>query len=313
MFQTRSLLKTVTSAFIIATLSHAALLPTSLNISIQSENMRHILKWSSLQEVCCSVNYTVKYQGEFEYMKNDSWLDEYSCDKIVHTECDLTLALSSDSDYNISVLARCEESTLWAQLPKTFNRRDTVLLAPNMSVNPSVGQIEVYFGELQNHININLKIWKKGDEQNPVSKEITKIGHNGQTFYYDAWLGGGTYCLKAEAILDITKKTSSTDTHCVPVMEPSLVIPLTVGVAVALTLVVALILGLITPRCSLWLRKSMHNNEPLPNALLGWPKSTPIFSSKVLLEPTHSVLLLDPSEEQDGKSETKATCDEEMR
>ncbi|GAA6075358.1 cytokine receptor family member B16 [Tachysurus ichikawai] len=125
MLQTRSLIETVTSAFLIATLSHAALLPASLNVSIQSENMRHILKWSPLKESCFSVNYTVRYQGEFEYMQNARWQDEPSCANIVRTECDLTVALSSDSDYNISVLARCDDSTLWTQLPKSFNRRDS--------------------------------------------------------------------------------------------------------------------------------------------------------------------------------------------
>ncbi|XP_017351528.1 cytokine receptor family member B16 isoform X2 [Ictalurus punctatus] len=306
MFQTRSLLKTVTSAFFIATLSHAALFPESLNISIQSENMMHTLKWRPLQEACCTVNYTVQYQGEFEYMQNDSWLIEHSCYEIVQTECDLTLALSSDSDYNIRVAARCDDSTLWTQLPNTFNRRDTVLLVPNMDVTPRGRQIEVNFSELQKHISINLHIWKKGDEHKAISKEITD-----KKSHHDAWLGGGTYCLKADAILDIINKTTSTDTHCVLIQEPLRLIPLYVGVAVALTLAVALILGLITPRFSLWLRKSMHNKEPLPNALIGWPKSVPIFSSKVLLEPTHSVLLLDPSEEQHRTSEMKATCDDE--
>lgn len=72
-----------------------------------------------------------------------------------------------------------------------------------------------------------------------------------------------------------------------PPPEPLRLIPLYVGVAVALTLAVALILGLITPRFSLWLRKSMHNKEPLPNALVSrsvffifeglCAKNTPMF------------------------------------
>ncbi|KAK3534316.1 hypothetical protein QTP86_014242, partial [Hemibagrus guttatus] len=193
----------------------AALLPVSLNVSIQSENMRHILNWSSLQDACCSVNYTVRYQGEFEYMQNARWQDEPLCVNIVKTECDLTVALSSDSDYNISVLARCDDSTLWTQLPKSFNRRDTVLRAPKMDVHQKDGQIEVLFGELQNHIKINLKIWKEGDEQNASIKEITD-----QRFYYDVWQeggGGGKYCLKAEAVLDLSNKRNSTEIGCVQI------------------------------------------------------------------------------------------------
>lgn len=63
--------------------------------------------------------------SEFEYIQNDRWQDEPWCTNIVQTECDLTLALSSDSDYNVSVLARCDDATVWAQLPKSFNRRDS--------------------------------------------------------------------------------------------------------------------------------------------------------------------------------------------
>ncbi|XP_027013996.1 cytokine receptor family member B16 [Tachysurus fulvidraco] len=301
MLQMRSLIETVTSAFLIATLSHAALLPASLNVSIQSENMRHILKWSPLKESCFSLNYTVRYQGEFEYMQNGRWQDEPSCANIVQTECDLTVALSSDSDYNISVLAWCDDSTLWTQLPESFNRRDTVLLAPQMDVNTKDDLIEVYFGERQNHININLKIWKEGDEENASVTEIT-----GNRFHHHVGQGGaGTYCLRAEAVLDLSNKRSSTE-RCVRVNEPepSLLIPLTAGIAVTLSLMLALILGLITPRCSLWIRKSVYKKEAMPKALLDWSKSTPILLNKALHESTHTVFLLDPSQEPERTSET---------
>ncbi|KAM9439902.1 interleukin-20 receptor subunit beta [Clarias gariepinus] len=292
MFQKRSLLKTVTSALLITTLSHAVLLPPSLNVSIQSENMRHILKWSSLKEACRSVNYTVKYQGEFEYMQS-RWQEEDSCTEISDTECDLTLALSSDSDYNITVLAWCNDSALGIPLPKTFNRRDTILLAPNMSVTPGVGQIEVFFRELQNHIYVKLQIWKKGDEQNVTSLLITD-----EKFLFDV-SGGGNYCLKAVATLVITNKSNSTDTLCVSVPEPEPVwlIPLAVGMAVVLTFAMALILGLLTLRCSRWLQKIKYHKEEMPNALLGWP-SGPVSSFAILQEPTHSLLLIYPSEER---------------
>ncbi|KAK3513421.1 hypothetical protein QTP70_014244 [Hemibagrus guttatus] len=311
MLWTRSLFETVTSAFLIATLSRAALLPVSLNVSIQSENMRHILNWSSLQDACCSVNYTVRYQGEFEYMQNARWQDEPLCVNIVKTECDLTVALSSDSDYNISVLARCDDSTLWTQLPKSFNRRDTVLRAPKMDVHQKDGQIEVLFGELQNHIKINLKIWKEGDEQNASIKEITD-----QRFYYDVWQeggGGGKYCLKAEAVLDLSNKRNSTEIGCVQIEEPetSWLIPVTAGVAVTLSLALALILGLMTPRCSFWLRTFMLRKEPLPEVLIDWRKP-PIFISMEAEELTQTVLLLGPSQEPESILEVKETSDEEM-
>ncbi|KAF5902909.1 interleukin-20 receptor subunit beta-like [Clarias magur] len=294
MFQKRSSLKTVTAALLIIalTLSHALLLPPLLNVSMQSENMRHVLKWSSLKETCRSVNYTVKYQGEFEYMQS-RWQDEDSCREISDTQCDLTLALSSDSDYNITVLAWCNDSVLASPLPKPFNRRDTVLLAPDISVTQGVGQIEVFFRELQNHINVKLQIWKKGDEQNVTSSVITD-----EKFLFDV-SSGGNYCLKAVATLVITNKSNSTDPHCVsvPEPEPAWLIPFAVSMAVILTFAMALTLGLLTLRCSRWLQKIEHHKEEMPDALLGWP-SAPVASFDNLQEPTHSLLLVDPSEER---------------
>ncbi|GAA6091452.1 cytokine receptor family member B16 [Tachysurus ichikawai] len=151
------------------------------------------------------------------------------------------------------------------QSERLFLRTRTVLLAPQMDVNTKDGQIEVYFGERQNHININLKIWKEGDEANASVTEIT-----GHKFHHHVGQGGaGTYCLRAEAVLDLSNKRNSTD-RCVRVNEPepSLLIPLTAGIAVTLSLMLALILGLITPRCSLWIRKSVYNKEAMPNALV---------------------------------------------
>lgn len=135
----------------------------------------------------------------------------------------------------------------WTLTSNIFVLLSAVLLAPQMDVNTKDGQIEVYFGERQNHININLKIWKEGDEANVSNLQlatsyylnnttkkylviltncclkyasdfqasVTEI--TGHKFHHHVGQGGaGTYCLRAEAVLDLSNKRNSTD-RCVRV------------------------------------------------------------------------------------------------
>lgn len=43
--------------------SDSSTLPTPLNTSMHSVNMKHILKWSPLHASCSTVNYSVQFQG----------------------------------------------------------------------------------------------------------------------------------------------------------------------------------------------------------------------------------------------------------
>ena len=62
---------------------------------------------------------------EFELsFLNGSWEDVPECQKITQNECDLTVDLSSDSDYNVRVRAECNNRVSpWSELHKPFNRR----------------------------------------------------------------------------------------------------------------------------------------------------------------------------------------------
>uniref|UniRef100_A0A3B4DBA7 Fibronectin type-III domain-containing protein n=1 Tax=Pygocentrus nattereri TaxID=42514 RepID=A0A3B4DBA7_PYGNA len=197
----------------------ATLLPAPENLSIHSVNMRHLLKWRPLQAACGTVHYSVKFQGEYEtHMLNGSWVDAYDCQDIVRTECDLTLDLGSDSDYSIGVQAQCGGQTSWTQLPSTFNRRNTVLVAPNMSVTVTGSLIQVGFSELLPLITINLHVWREGDEQSASSQVIRAQPYH---FSFDTQQNGGTHCVRAEVLLEIINKSSSTETHCFSVLSES--------------------------------------------------------------------------------------------
>uniref|UniRef100_A0A4W4FGZ0 Fibronectin type-III domain-containing protein n=1 Tax=Electrophorus electricus TaxID=8005 RepID=A0A4W4FGZ0_ELEEL len=275
-----------------------ALLPTPQNISIQSVNMRHLLKWRPLEADCETLYYSVMFQGEFEiHMLNGSWVDAYNCQKIIKTECDLTLDLGSDSDYSISVQALCDGQTSWGRLPMTFNRKDTLLEVPNMTVDVTGSMIQVGFSEIFPYTTINLSVWREGDEHN-VSTQVIKA--RPYLLFFDTKQNRGRHCLKAEAFLETINKTSISKTRCVYIFSDA-----TIAVIIAM----ALALGWMAPHCGAWLRQGMCHKEVLPKALIEeWPGTTPTLFSEILLESTHSDLVLHPLEVQDRKSEMKATC-----
>uniref|UniRef100_A0A3B1K849 Interleukin 20 receptor subunit beta n=1 Tax=Astyanax mexicanus TaxID=7994 RepID=A0A3B1K849_ASTMX len=301
MVQNRGFIEALTLLLLSITLSCASLLPSLQNLSIQSVNMRHLLKWSPLQEACGTVQYSVKFQGEYEtHMLNGSWVDAYDCQRISQTQCDLTLDLGSDSDYSIVVQAQCGDQTSWTQLPSAFNRRDTELVAPNMSVSVTGSLIQVDFTEVHPQITISLRVWREGDEQNASSQVIKAQPYQ---FSFDTQQNGGTHCVKAEARLESLNKSSSTETNCisVPKLPSGWIKPVAVSAAVVISVFTALALGWRLPRCLPRLRQTMCTKKQLPSALLeDWPPRTPTFPCSVQLEPTHPLTLLHPSEEQDG-------------
>ncbi|XP_062843354.1 cytokine receptor family member B16 [Trichomycterus rosablanca] len=246
--------------------NNAAQLSAPQNISIQSFNMRHVLRWSPLQATCSSLTYSVKYQGEYEiHVLNSSWVDALHCQEIVQTECDLTHDLASDSDYHISVQARCGERTSWEQLPKTFNRKDTVLLAPDLSVKLKETRIEVEFRELCPDVAAKLKRWWDGEEKNATSEEVAVPSYSFEVQPY-----GRRYCLRAEVTLESINKSNSTETLCVfvPKPEPVWIKYFAVGICVVLIAVAALTLGIMAPRFTPYLQKMVCHKEPLPSALV---------------------------------------------
>ncbi|KAM3605157.1 uncharacterized protein V6R79_021549 [Siganus canaliculatus] len=104
------------------------MLPPPNTVSMDSVNMRHILRWRPLQASCnATVLYSVQFQGEFELLVlNGSWVDSVGCQRTLWTHCDLSLDLGSDSDYNLRVRAQCGSLlSPWKQLSPAFNRRDS--------------------------------------------------------------------------------------------------------------------------------------------------------------------------------------------
>ncbi|XP_059419935.1 cytokine receptor family member B16 isoform X1 [Carassius carassius] len=281
------------------TINYSRSLSITLNASMHSVNMKHILKWSLLQASCSMANYSVQFQGEYElYNLNATWVDAYDCQEIIENWCDLTHDLASNSDYSIRIETNCDGQKSWAQLPATFNRKDTVLLVPKMIINVEGDPVQVGFSTTLSDVTVNLKVWQEGDEQNALIYVIRDYPYN---FSIAAQRGKEKMCFKAEALVEAANKSCSTDTQCViiPKQIPDFMRPLMMGISVVIAVTVAFILGWLAKHFGPKIKQTFCQRETIPNVLFDdWPTRTPILFTDVSLEPTDPLLLLLPAEHQ---------------
>ncbi|XP_051554408.1 interleukin-20 receptor subunit beta-like [Myxocyprinus asiaticus] len=299
MLQKSRLIKNLIPLLLHLTINYSSSLPTTLNISMQSVNMKHILIWSPLQAHCFTVNYSVQFQGEYELHKlNGTWVDAYDCQEISESKCDLTADLASDSDYSVRIKSKCDGHKSWAQLPATFNRRNTVLLAPKMMVAVEGDLIQVDFSTVLPDMIINLRVWREGNEQNALLHVIRVYPYH---FSIAAHRGEKRMCFEAKALVEAINKSCSTDKQCVfiPKLTSDFVKPVMVSIAVVVAVAMASILGWSAARFGPQIKQTICHREPLPNVLLyDWPTSTHILCTGVSLEPTDPLLLLPSAEGQ---------------
>ncbi|XP_035490050.2 cytokine receptor family member B16 isoform X2 [Scophthalmus maximus] len=249
-------------------------------ISMESVDMRHTLRWRPLQHACnTSVLYSVQFQGEFELtVLSGRWLNAPECQLIRHTHCDLTLDLGSDSDYNIRVRGQCgSQRSAWAELRPPFNRRDTVLTVPEMTVSVAGDALQVSFHKLPLTAVVRVTVWKKGDELQAV---VYSMPAEQAVQHVPALQEGAVYCVRAQTILGTQLQSSSTDTQCVPITGPDAAwkspTTVTVTVVVMAALLFAVFMSIVHWRpdvCQTYFRK-----EPIPNFLqpTGWDVQSPM-------------------------------------
>ncbi|KAM3866125.1 interleukin-20 receptor subunit beta [Diretmus argenteus] len=201
-------------------INYAWLLSAPSRVSIESVDMRHVLRWRHLQASCSTtVLYSVQIQGEFELrILNGSWLDAPDCQQIPHAHCDLTSDLGSDSDYNVQVRAQCgSQVSPWTKLSRPFNRRQTLLKAPEMTVAALGDALQVSFKDLPLTAVVSVTVWRKGHELQADSY-VVPVEQAG--LHIAALQEGAVYCVRAQTHLDTQHRSSSTDTHCVTISGP---------------------------------------------------------------------------------------------
>lgn len=275
--------------------NHAWLLSSPRDVTIKSINMRNVLQWRPQQSTCSM--YSVQFQGEFERVfLNDSWETVPECQQITQTECDLTVELSSDSDYNVRVRAECgHRVSPWAKLGIPFNRRDTILTVPDMTVVAMGDSLLVTFKDLPLTGGVTVTVWRR-EEEHRTWTEVLPVEKS--QLHIDSLEEGAVYCIRAQTHMDSHSRSSrSTETQCVTITGPSApwLKPTIASIAVVILagLVFALFWAIV--HCNPEACQAYFHKEPLPTSLQMDCSTT---GSKLhpdkdnLSEPIHTVLLI---------------------
>lgn len=277
--------------------SYVRLLLPLRGVVIESINMKHILKWHPFECPCSTTaSYYVQFQGEFEHMSNNSWCDAPDCQNIHHPVCNLTLDLGSDSDYDVRVRVQCEGKTsIWSKLPSPFNRRNTVLTVPAMTVIVLGNGLMVNFKDLPRTTELTVTVWDR--EQHPrASSQVFAVEHS--PLFLDNLKEGAMFCLKAQIHLILQNRSSRPTTQCVSIPGQRGLWLKCISVFLAVLFTAGLIITVIwlVIHCDPQACKAHLRKEPLPSSLLIWPAARLSMCSVNTdhSEHIHTVLLLGP-------------------
>ncbi|XP_062380718.1 cytokine receptor family member B16 [Sardina pilchardus] len=268
------------------TINSASRLSAPWNVTMESVNMRHLLRWSAPGTFCADAHYSVQFQGEWELLfKNGTWEEAMECQSTLRPECDLTADLASDSDYSIRVRAECDgHHSEWTALNATFNRRNTII-AIIMDVKVTGDAVHVYIGPRSLTMTVTLTMWEQGEDYNTTKEEVVGVQHLSHTF--PGLRQGAIYCLQAQAEVEGSHRSTSTGIQCVSVPSPQRPwqIPVAVTSVLAITIALACLLGWASKYRRLVVQNTCFHKEPLPSVLVDdWPVTTPM-----LLEPHKSL------------------------
>ncbi|XP_075875876.1 interleukin-20 receptor subunit beta [Nelusetta ayraudi] len=279
------------------------MLPPPAGLTVQSVDMRHVLKWRPLKAACnTTVLYSVQFQGEFELqVLNSSWLDAAECHLTSKVHCDLTLDLGSDSDYRLRVRALCgSRQSSWSELSPPFNRRHTVLMPPQMTLT-SVGDVlQVHFEQLPVTTVVMVTVWRRGYE---LQAAVYMVPAERTMLQVPALQEGEEYCVRAQTVLsNQSVHSSNTDSNCVsitgrpgPVWRIPTTTTVTVVVMVTLLVVVSCcVIGYRSHTCRSFFRK-----EPLPRSLqFDWDLQISMLTQEV--EPCDTAQVVNRDQTDDG-------------
>ncbi|KAF6720433.1 Interleukin-20 receptor subunit beta [Oryzias melastigma] len=244
-------------------------LPAPSRVFVDSVNMKHILRWRPPRTACnTTVLFSVQYQGEFELLlKNDSWMDAFDCQQIPSAHCDLTFEMGSDSDYDMRVRAQCgSEISDWKKLGSPFNRRNTQLTVPEMTVKTAGDTLQVLMKEFPLSAAVSVTVWKKDEQQ----KSVYSVTAEQPTLLIEALQEGTVYCVTAQLMLHSGGRSNSTRPHCVLVTGPEAAAwrtPTTVTVTVIVMLGLLFAVFWSVVHCRLGSCKNFFKKEEQPQAI----------------------------------------------
>lgn len=202
---------------------------------------------------------------------NGSWVDAPECQQIPHTHCDLTFDLGSDSDYNLHVRAQCgSQLSAWSQLGRPFNRRDTVLTVPEMTVTAAGDALHVLFGQFPLTAVVSVTVWKSDNE---LQAAVYTVPAEQKALHIAALQEGAQYCVRAQTVLGSQLHSNSTKAHCVSIIGPHAAWKIPTAVTVTVIIVAGLLFTMFwctvhySVRCTHACQTFFHK-EPLPPSLI---------------------------------------------
>uniref|UniRef100_UPI00398EAABE interleukin-10 receptor subunit beta-like n=1 Tax=Pristiophorus japonicus TaxID=55135 RepID=UPI00398EAABE len=177
------------------------------NVTVDSFNMQHIVKWDPDILQLGPVTYSVEFQGNFERLRNDSWTEAPNCTHTTETECDLLDSLAFFAKYYLRVRTEHESATsLWVEAQPFLPYKDTVIGPPSVSVVSEAGVLHITILDPVREDGLSMRnnyedlayhifYWEKNDEK------ITKV-HNKSDTVSTVLLGlqpWTSYCLQVQA------------------------------------------------------------------------------------------------------------------
>ncbi|XP_060689176.1 interleukin-10 receptor subunit beta-like [Hemiscyllium ocellatum] len=177
------------------------------NVTVDSLNKKHVVKWDPDVYQLGSVTYSVQYQGNYERLYNESWSEVPKCTRITETDCDLSDSLAFFAKYFLRVRAELGSATSpWVEIPAFYPYKNTVFGPPSVEVLPKAGSLHVDikgpFTENEHPLSNDYEdfayqifYWKENEDGNikmvNKSAPASAVLHNLQP-----WT---RYCLKARA------------------------------------------------------------------------------------------------------------------
>ncbi|XP_068457364.1 interleukin-20 receptor subunit beta [Clinocottus analis] len=269
--------------------ANSVALPAPIGVSMRSVDMTHVLRWRPLQAACdTALLYSAQFQGEFEQDSN-TWLDALECQLVPDAHCNVTEDVNSDSDYNLRVRAQCGSLlSAWTELSPAFNRRDTVLTVPKMSVTVVGDALHVTFAELPRTSIVSVTVWKRGAELQAVPYSMPA---EQAVLHVAALQEGAEYCVRAQTVLNARLYSRSTDAECVSITGPDAAWKQPTAVTLTVVVMAMLLLAVFWSvlNCRPGACQDFFHKEPPPRSLdTDWDIEVQVSPEEAeLYEPIH--------------------------
>ncbi|XP_078088923.1 interleukin-10 receptor subunit beta-like [Mustelus asterias] len=114
------------------------------NVTVESFNLKHLVKWDPDVYQLGPVTYSVQFQGQFERMSTGNWSDVVNCMAITEMECDLLDSLAFFATYFLRVRTeRGGATSHWVEAVSFSPYKDTVIGPPAVRVSSQAGELHV--------------------------------------------------------------------------------------------------------------------------------------------------------------------------